>query len=76
MTPVNSDGGGAEIEVTTELMLWARSDGRGKVFGSNAALRWLIPRYAPMPRGSVEDVGMRLAGSSKKATLPYVLSLS
>jgi Uma2 family endonuclease len=36
MTPVHSDGGALEGEVLTELINWARADGRGKSFGPNA----------------------------------------
>ena len=35
MTPTGSEGGGRNADVTFELMLWARADGRGKVFDSN-----------------------------------------
>lgn len=36
MTPTGSEGGGRNAEVTIELGIWAREDGRGKVFDSNA----------------------------------------
>jgi Uma2 family endonuclease len=36
MSPSGSEGGGVELDVATELNIWARQDGRGKVFGSNA----------------------------------------
>jgi Uma2 family endonuclease len=36
MSPAHSDGGSMEIDIATELNLWARVDGRGKVFGSAA----------------------------------------
>ncbi len=36
MSPTGSEGGSIKTEVATELMIWARVDGRGKVFGSNA----------------------------------------
>ncbi len=36
MSPTFSEGGGQELEIGTELVLWARRDGRGKVFGPNA----------------------------------------
>ena len=45
MSPSGSEGGGAETDVTVELSLWARQDGRGKVFGSNAGFT--------LPDGSV-----------------------
>jgi len=36
MSPAGSDGGSTELEVGTELMIWARKDGRGKAFGPNS----------------------------------------
>jgi Uma2 family endonuclease len=36
MSPTHSDGGSMELDVATELNLWARADGRGKAFGSAA----------------------------------------
>ncbi len=39
MSPAGSAGGGLEGEVSAELYLWARQDGRGKAFGSNAGFR-------------------------------------
>jgi Uma2 family endonuclease len=45
MSPSGSEGGGVETEVTVELAIWARKDGRGRVFGSNAGFR--------LPDGSV-----------------------
>jgi Uma2 family endonuclease len=45
MSPSGSEGGGFETDVTIELGIWARKDGRGKVFGSNAGFR--------LPDGSV-----------------------
>ena len=36
MSPSGLEGGGAELEVGTDLTIWAREDGRGKSFGSNA----------------------------------------
>ena len=36
MSPTGSEGGSTELEIAVELSLWARQDGRGKVFGSNA----------------------------------------
>lgn len=35
MSPTGAEGGGRNAEVTADLMLWARQDGRGKVFDSN-----------------------------------------
>jgi Uma2 family endonuclease len=45
MSPTGSAGGGAETEATIELGIWARTDGRGKVFGPNAGFK--------LPDGSV-----------------------
>ena len=45
MSPSGSEGGGVETDVATELNIWARGDGRGKVFGSNAGFT--------LPDGSV-----------------------
>jgi Uma2 family endonuclease len=45
MSPSGSEGGGIETDVATELNIWARKDGRGKVFGSNAGFT--------LPDGSV-----------------------
>ncbi|MGA8939919.1 MAG: Uma2 family endonuclease [Acidobacteriaceae bacterium] len=45
MSPSGSEGGGIETDVATELNIWARCDGRGKVFGSNAGFH--------LPDGSV-----------------------
>jgi Uma2 family endonuclease len=39
MSPTGTDGGGAELEVGTELNLWARQDGRGKALGPNAGVK-------------------------------------
>jgi Uma2 family endonuclease len=36
MSPVGTEGGSTELEICTELLLWARADGRGKVFGPSA----------------------------------------
>jgi Uma2 family endonuclease len=36
MSPTGSESGGLESEVGLELGLWARSDGRGRYFGSSA----------------------------------------
>jgi Uma2 family endonuclease len=35
MSPSGLEGDGANAEVTTDLTVWARQDGRGKSFGSN-----------------------------------------
>ncbi|HEY5381013.1 MAG TPA: Uma2 family endonuclease [Acidobacteriaceae bacterium] len=35
MSPTGAEGGGRNAELTTDLMLWAREDGGGKVFDSN-----------------------------------------
>jgi Uma2 family endonuclease len=36
MWPTGLEGGGADLEIGTDLTIWARKDGRGKSFGSNA----------------------------------------
>jgi Uma2 family endonuclease len=36
VSPTGSEGSATEMDVALELGLWARTDGRGKVFGSNA----------------------------------------
>ena len=36
MSPTGTEGGSTEADVVIELGIWARADGRGKVFGSNA----------------------------------------
>jgi len=36
MSPNNAEGSSFEVDVVTELSLWARADGRGKVFGPTA----------------------------------------
>ena len=35
MTPTGAEGGGRNADLTIELGVWARQDGRGKVFDSN-----------------------------------------
>jgi Uma2 family endonuclease len=45
MSPSGSEGGGIETDIAVELAIWARQDGRGKVFGSNAGFT--------LPDGSV-----------------------
>ena len=45
VSPSGSEGGGFETDITVELPNWARADGRGKVFGSNAGFT--------LPDGSV-----------------------
>ncbi len=45
MSPTGSEGGGANAEILLDLGNWAREDGRGKVFDSNAGFR--------LPDGSV-----------------------
>ena len=45
MTPSGSEGGGVDTDVTLELGIWARRDGRGKVFGASAGFT--------LPDGSV-----------------------
>lgn len=45
MSPSGSEGGGLELEVGIDLGIWARMDGRGRVFGPNAGFK--------LPDGSV-----------------------
>jgi Uma2 family endonuclease len=39
MSPTGTEGSGYETDVTIELALWARTDGRGKAFGSSAGFK-------------------------------------
>jgi Uma2 family endonuclease len=39
MSPTGTEGSGYETDVTIELALWARADGRGRAFGSNAGFK-------------------------------------
>ena len=39
MSPTGAEGSGFETDVTIELGIWARSDGRGKVFGPTAGFK-------------------------------------
>jgi len=39
MSPTWTEGGGRESEVGTELAIWARTDGRGKYYGSNTGFK-------------------------------------
>ena len=39
MSPTGSEGGGVESEVNLELGIWARADGRGRVFGPGTGFR-------------------------------------
>ena len=45
MSPSGSEGGGTELDVASQLLVWARQDGRGRAFGSNAGFT--------LPDGSV-----------------------
>lgn len=45
MSPSGSEGGGTELDVASELLFWARLDGRGRAFGPNAGFT--------LPDGSV-----------------------
>jgi Uma2 family endonuclease len=38
-SPTGTEGSGYETDVTIELALWARADGRGGAFGSNAGFK-------------------------------------
>ncbi|MBW4038732.1 MAG: Uma2 family endonuclease [Acidobacteria bacterium] len=39
MSPTGTDGGNAELDIATELNLWARQDGRGRALGPNSGIR-------------------------------------
>ncbi len=39
MSPTGTEGGGTELDIGTELNIWARQDGRGRALGSNAGVR-------------------------------------
>ncbi len=39
MAPTGSDGGATEFEIGAQLFLWARADGRGKMFGPSSGFR-------------------------------------
>jgi Uma2 family endonuclease len=45
MSPTGTEGGGAELDIGTDLNLWARQDGRGKALGPNSGVK--------LPDGSV-----------------------
>jgi Uma2 family endonuclease len=39
MSPTGTDGGRAELDVATELNIWARQDGRGTALGPNSGVK-------------------------------------
>jgi Uma2 family endonuclease len=39
MSPTGTDGGNAELDIATELNIWARQDGRGRALGSNSGVK-------------------------------------
>ena len=39
MSPTGTDGGNAELDIATELNIWARQDGRGRALGPNSGIR-------------------------------------
>jgi len=39
MSPTGTDGGNAELDIATELNIWARQDGRGRALGPNSGLK-------------------------------------
>jgi Uma2 family endonuclease len=41
MSPTGNEGAGFDTDVTVELAVWARQDGRGRVYNSNAG--WNLP---------------------------------
>lgn len=57
MSPTGSAGGGAELDVGVELGIWARADGRGKVFGPSAGFK--------LPDGSVRAPDASLVSWAK-----------
>src|ERR1700744_885047 len=45
ISPTGTEGGNAELGVATELNIWARQDGRGRVLGPNSGIK--------LPNGAV-----------------------
>jgi len=39
MSPTGTEGGGTELDIGTELNIWARQDGRGRALGPNAGVK-------------------------------------
>lgn len=39
MSPTGTDGGNAELDIATELNIWARQDGRGRALGPNTGIK-------------------------------------
>jgi Uma2 family endonuclease len=39
MSPTGTDGGNAELDIATELNIWARQDGRGRALGPNSGVK-------------------------------------
>ncbi len=63
MTPTGSEGSGMNAEITADLTIWARQDGRGKVFDSNGGFT--------LPDGSMRaaDAAWLLLSRWNKLTL-------
>lgn len=61
MTPTGSEGSGFETEITVELGNWARRDGRGRAFNSNAGFR--------LPDGSVRSADAHWLSWAKRNSL-------
>jgi len=39
MSPTGTDGGNAELDIATDLNIWARQDGRGRALGPNSGVK-------------------------------------
>lgn len=39
MAPTGTEGGNAELDIATDLTLWAREDGRGRALGPNSGIK-------------------------------------
>ena len=39
LSPTGTDGGNAELDIATELNIWARQDGRGRALGPNSGVK-------------------------------------
>jgi len=49
MSPTGTEGGGFDTDITLELGIWARQDGRGRVFNSSTGFT--------LPDGSIRSAG-------------------
>jgi len=57
MSPTGSEGSGVETDVVVELSIWARQDGRGRAFNSNAGY---AARHPLDRRRSAATAGLRM----------------